>query len=338
MAKRFFSGAVAAAIIMSSLTGCSNAPKNVASYNGGEIPAGVYIYTQHATLNNYQNYMGGGDILNQKIEEKKLSQIITEDSKDAMKRYAAVESECARLNISLTEEDELQAVANTAEVFDAEKETLEGKGISKDSILKLNENNVKSYKLFEAYYGIGGEQEVPKEELEKYITDTYRKATAIEFPMKDKDGKALTGDALAAKKKLAQDYFKEIEGGRDFFEVYKEYYTKEGKEFAPGETEKGSSIIMKITDTRLPKEYVMKVFTTTEQDKPFLFETDDFSIIYKVYDILENDFAENVRSNVVYEMRNETFREDLLKKSETLEFKFDDSALSAYKIEKIAKR
>ncbi|MEG1972514.1 MAG: hypothetical protein RR315_05075, partial [Oscillospiraceae bacterium] len=227
---------------------------------------------------------------------------------------------------------------DTAETYDEQKEAFEKKGISKDSVLKLTENNAKSYKLFEAYYNEGGEQEVSMKEVETFITENYRKATAIEIPMKDKDGKALTGDALAAQKKMAQDYFKEIEGGRDFFEVYKEYYTKEGKEFAEGETEKGSALIMKATDTRLPKEYVMKVFATAQQDKPFLFETDDFSVIYKVYDILENDFAKNVRNDVLYEMKNEAFRDELLKKGEALEFKFDDAALRAYKIDKIAKR
>ncbi|MEG1972259.1 MAG: hypothetical protein RR315_03795, partial [Oscillospiraceae bacterium] len=105
MVKKVLTAAVATAIALSSLTACGNAPKNIASYKGGEIPAGVYIYTQQVTLTGYQNYINTGDILNQKFDDKKLSDIITDDSKDAMKRYAAVESESARLNLTLDEEE-----------------------------------------------------------------------------------------------------------------------------------------------------------------------------------------------------------------------------------------
>ena len=222
--------------------------------------------------------------------------------------------------------------------YEKSKDTLAKKGVSLASIEKLGINNALSYRLFEKLYSEGGDLEVPLKEKEEYLNNTYRKLTFIDFPLTDADGKALTGEALETAKKKASDYFASIEGGKDFFQVYKEVYTERGNTFAETDTAKTNSTIFKVTDTRVPREFVMKVFSDKDKEKALYFETGDHCYIYEVYDILEDNFIENVGVNLLYEMKDQSFRDYLIKKGEEAGFKFDESARKAYSLKKIVNR
>lgn len=341
MLKRTTQALLALSVLALSLTGCSNKPATVATFDGGEIPAGVYILNEHSQYNEYMSFMGSADLSFKISDEKTLAQAIEEDALAAMKRYASVESECKRLGISLSSE-EMTAISNGASKnYSENKDVYSKKGIGQSSVEKTAISNALSSKLMEKLYGEGGEMAVTKEEKEKYLNETYRKVAVIDIPFVDEEGKLLEGDAKEKAKKEAKELFSSIESGeKSFTEVFKSVNEKKGATVPETDDAKNYATLITKNDSRFAPDFAVSIFSgeNKELNKPFIYEAEASTYIYMVFDILENNFVDELGDKLIYEMKNKDFMDHLLKKSEEINLVFDEKALKAYNIKKIAER
>ena len=182
MTKRILSLVLAMALLTVSMTGCGNKPAEVATFDGGSIPAGVFILNKHNQYNNFMNYTGLADLNTKVTETETLEDIIDEDAITSMKAYAANETECKRLGIELTEEEMTALMAEAKNNYEANKGIYEKKGIGLASVEKTGISNALSMKLLNALYGKDGEMAVTEDEKKEYLKNTYRKATIIDIP------------------------------------------------------------------------------------------------------------------------------------------------------------
>ncbi len=341
MSKRTSSALLALSVLAVSLAGCTSKPASVASFDSGEIPAGVYIYNQYSQYSQFMSYTGTADLSFKVSEDKTLEDAIKEDSLDAMKKYAAVESECARLGITLSE-GEMEDIAQSADKsYNYSKELYSKKGIAQTSVEKTAVNNSLYYKLMEKLYSEGGEMAVTKEEKEKYLTDTYRRAAIIDIPLTDDEGNPLEGEEKEKAKKEAKELFSAIEKNeKSFTEVFKSVNEKKGTAVPEQDDAKKYSTLITKDDFRFAPDFTVSLFSgdKKEMNKPFIYEAEASTYIYMVFDVLENNFADELGSNLIFEMKSKDFSDYLLKKSEEINLVFDEKALKAYEIKKIVDR
>ena len=341
MLKRTTSAFLALSVLALSLTGCTSKPAVVATFDQGEIPAGVYILNEHSQYNQYMSYTGNADLSFKVTEDQTLAQVIEEDALDAMKRYASVESECKRLGITLSEEEMTAISQGAAKNYNDNKDVYSKKGIAQSSVEKTAISNSLSYKLMEKLYGEGGELAVTKEEKEKYLNETYRKAAVIDIPLTNDEGKLLEGEEKENAKKEAKELFASIENGeKSFTEVFKSVNEKKGATVPETEDAKNYSTLITKNDARFAPDFTVSLFSDEAKElrKPFIYEAEASTYIYMVFDVLEDNFVDELGDKLIYEMKNKDFMDYLLKKSEEINLVFDEKALKAYGIKKIAER
>ena len=341
MLKRTLACVSAMALLLLSLTGCGNKPANIATFDGGEIPAGVYILNEYNQYVNFMNYTGQSSLSTKITEEETLEEVILSDALLSMKNYAAVETECKRLGIELSEE-ELNGIKGEAKkLYSDNKELYEGKGIGLSSVEKTGISNTLSMKLLDKLYGEGGEMEVSLEEKNKFLNDTYRKAVVIDIALRDEEGNLLEGDKKEEAKKNAKAEFEAIANGeKSFMEVFKDVNGKRGVEVPSDAEAKTYTTLITAEDTRFAHDFVVNLFSDGEKtyDKPEIYEAEGSTYIYMLYDVTENNFAEILGSNLIFEMKQKDFSDYLTKKSEEINLVFDEGALKTYGIKNIADR
>ncbi len=206
---------LAAAMAVLSLAGCSTeAPAVVATYDGGEISSGVYIFNQITALNTAYNqlinqYNTGSNILNQKIEGVTVEKWVNNNAQEAIKIHAAMNSEAERLGVSADQEtlellkQEMDVTWLTAGSY------YDDIGVSQEDALEVAKFNLVADKLFEAYYGEDGEYAVSEEELRAYFEENFRRSMMVVVSLID----TTTGEPLA---KEYQD------AARESYNIYKE--------------------------------------------------------------------------------------------------------------------
>ena len=341
MLKRTLTCVLAMAVLLLSLTGCGSKPANIATFDGGEIPAGVYILNEYNQYVNFVNYTGNSSLTAKITEDETLEEVILADALLSMKNYAAVETECKRLGIELTEE-ELNGIKGEAKkLFNDNKSLYEGKGIGLASVEKTGISNSLSIKLLNKLYGEGGEMEVTLEEKNKFLNDSYRKAIVIDIPLRDEEGNLLEGDKKEEAKNAAKAEFEAIANGeKSFMEVFKDVNGKKGVDI-PADTEaRNYTTLINEDDTRFARDFVVNIFSDGEKtfEKPEIYEAEASTYIYMLYDVTENNLAELLGANLIYEMKQDDFSDYLTKKSEEINLVFDEGALKTYGIKNIAER
>lgn len=167
---------VLVAALALSLSGCYSENKTwAAEYNGQRMPIGVYIYYLNTAYNEAAAQVSSEQrVLSATLDGKPAEQWIRDRAMEYLKLYFWTESELDRLGVTVSEEALAQANTTTESYWALLQTSLENFGVSKSSFdLAYSQYTAKSVALFNAYYGAGGEKEVPYDEVLQYYTDHY---------------------------------------------------------------------------------------------------------------------------------------------------------------------
>lgn len=235
-----------AVVIGVSFTACTGADKKVvASSDGKNLPAGVYILFQLQALNeasSHEDYDSAKkDLFENKIEGKSLADWANAKAKDSIATYYQVEKEFKAMGLKLEKEDQDQ-IDNVDSAWADMAESYEKVGISKKSYQTYLENSLKKEALFNAYYAEGGTKEIPNEELVAHFKDEYAHVKAVNFSKLDSQtGENLDKDGLEKVKQQAEGYLQRAQAGEDFDELIKARTAEREAEAAEASEEDTSS-------------------------------------------------------------------------------------------------
>lgn len=328
-----------------SFTGCgSKTPEVAATYQGGSIPAGVYILNQVNALNEaYQKVENPyGDLLSQEIDGVKTEQWINNRAVELIKTYAAVTSEAARLNIALDETTAASIKQSLNTTWGTQGEQMEQLGISLASAELVASNSQLADQVFMAYYDEGGEKAVPESELKTYFTDNYRRSLMLVLSKRDTStGATLDSGKLDEQKALYEGYKARVQSGEPLFDII--VSENDRAKAAAGNTEQTAplveseqEILVNKNNTSYPQGLLDQIFSSTKQNAPEFYEDDNYYVIYELRDTLGDGTAfTNAKITLLSNLKGDEFRADMTALADTLDFKLNTATTGKYKVSKL---
>lgn len=346
--KKLAALGLALGMAAASLTGCgSKAPQVVATYNGGSIPAGVYIFNQVNAMNEaYQKVANPyGDLLSQEIDGVKAEQWINNRAVDLIKTYAAVSTEATRLNITIDEAVAASIKQSLNKTWGTEGKSMEKMGVSLASAEAVANSSQLANQVFAAYYGEGGEKAVPEAELKSYFTDNYRRALMLVLTKRDSStGMPLDSGKFDEQKKLYEGYKARVEAGDPVFSVIvTENDRLNALNAAAGNTqetpalvEAEQEILVNKGNTSYPQALLDQIFTSTKKNAPEFYEDDNYYVIYELRDTMGDGTAfTNAKASLLSAYKGAEFRQDMIAMADTIGFKLDTAAADKFKVAKL---
>lgn len=238
MLKSKRAAAVVAAAMTMSLAGCTDT-SYVMTYNKEKINAGVYIYNMYSEMSYQMSmmyYMSGvtEKYLDQEVEGKKMSEYLPEKALRATKEYAAVVTQFEELGLELTQEELKEISDNVRSIWDSGKDLYEKEGISKESIKLVQKADKMRSKIFDHFYGEGGEEEVKDSDLETYVTDNYVRYKTISIAKSTAEDEADKESENKEKQELRDTYLAKAQetdfaGFDDVISEYNDYVTSQSQ-------------------------------------------------------------------------------------------------------------
>lgn len=328
-----------------SLAGCGNKePQIAATYNGGSIPAGVYIFNQVNAMNEaYQKVANPyGDILSQEIDGVKAEQWINNRTAELVKTYAVVATEAARLNITLDESVAASIKQSLNKTWGAEGKSMERMGISLASAEAVANSSQLANQVFMAYYDEGGEKAVPAAELKTYFTDNYRRALMLVLSKRDiSTGVTLDSGKLDEQKKLYEGYKARVEAGDPLFDVIvaendRAKAAAGNTQETPALVEAEQEVLVNKGNTAYPQALLDQIFSSAKKNIPEFYEDDNYYVIYELRDTLGDGTAfTNAKATLLSAYKGAEFRQDMIAMADAIGFKLDTAVTDKFKVSKL---
>lgn len=341
--KKLAALGVALSMAAVSLAGCgsSGQAEVAATYSGGSIPAGVYIFNQVNAMNEaYQKVANPyGDILSQEIDGVNAEEWVNNRTVELVKTYAAVTSEAQRLNLAVDETVAASIKQSLNKNWGTEGEQMEKLGISLASAEAVALNSQLANQVFLAYYDEGGQKAVPEDELKAYYTDNYRRALMLVLSTRDTStGATLDSGELDEQKALYQDYKTRAQAGESVFDLIVaendrlKAETESTEETAPL-VESEQEILINKGNTSYPQALLDQIFSSDKLNVPEFYEDENYLIIYELRDTV-GDGSEftNAKTSLLSSYKGDEFRSDMVALADTLDFKLNTTATDKYKV------
>lgn len=324
------------AVSLLTLSGCSQSVSRAMTVNGEDIPAGIYIlYSGHAYADATQKLQEeqpdldtsaeGFDYYNQTVDGISFTDYVKRETENYCKRHVAVNEIFDSLGIKFDEEtqetvnDLYQAQwgfdvssysSMTAFSYLKGADTLgdyfESIGVSKSSFRDYTINTYRASEIFEHYYSEGGTEEVPMEDIRKWIDDNYSLTRYFSVSLKDSEGNLITDEAeLKNLEDLANEYKNKLSDGASFAEVYAAHqkYLKEqsgeedednsGSDSSAEEVKKDSEYNSLIAKTSVsPSEEFVEALFEQKKNTTTVLKTDAYYYVVQRPDVLETEGAD----------------------------------------------
>lgn len=328
-----------------SLTGCgSKTPQIAATYNGGSIPAGVYIFNQVNAMNEAYGKVANpyADILSQEIDGAKAEQWINNRAVELVKTYAAVATEAARLNLTLDEAVAASVRQSLNKTWGTEGKAMEKMGVSLASAQAVADNSQLANEVFLAYYDEGGEKAVPEAELKGYFVDNYRRALMLVLSKRDlSTGMELDSGKRDEVAKLYTDYKARVEAGEPLFDVIVEETDR--AKAAAGNTQETPPLVeaeretlISKSNTSYPPALLEQLFASAKKNAPEFYEDDNYYVIYELRDTMGDGTAfANARITLLSDYKGDAFRQDMIAMADSIGFKLDTAVTDKFKVAKL---
>ncbi|MBQ8932118.1 MAG: hypothetical protein IJ045_06775 [Ruminiclostridium sp.] len=253
-------------------------------------------------------------------------------------------------------------------------ENYEKAGISRQSYTQVQLVNSLRNKLFDKYYEENGITPTDQKDIDVYFKDNYGRFEIIQVALKDAKGdKIETEQGKADKLKQAEGYLDRLLKGEEYDTVFHDYekYLEEQEKLAKEEEEKNNSNASSTTSSKTESSKAEAEDTTSsgssdeeeeDHDHDFLLNKADTSpseaFIKWAFELKENegkiykdstvyyvvvrrpieerkDWQEEYRSDLLHEMKDGEFNEKLNEFAKDYKVDFSQSALDAYKPDKI---
>ena len=224
--KRALAGVLTACTMLTTCTACGESTRTAMTIDGVDIPAGVYIYYVVNAYSDAMNTMneGGEDFADCKTT-KDIKKIMKSADIDGIhadewiqnkaieycQTYAAIKKDFKEKNISLTGEEIAQVDEAAVKALEYYGDFFAENGISEESAKSVLRLNMEQQKLWDYYYGEGGEKDIPEQTLYDYYVDNHLRIKYLQMPLKDGEGNLLKSDGKSEIEKMAQDYLDRLE-------------------------------------------------------------------------------------------------------------------------------
>lgn len=219
----------AAAAVTLSLAGCTDT-SYVMQSGDQKVNAGIYIYNMYSEMSYQMSmmYYTQGiteNYFDQEVEGKKFADYLSEQALKATKEYVAVVNKFEELGLELTEEETKEISDNVRSTWDSYGDFYESEGISKDSVKLVMRASTMRTKLFDYYYGEGGEEAVSDSDIEIYLNDNYVRYKTIAIAKSTNEDETAAETEDQEKKALRDEYLEKANGVsfEDFDAVIEEY-------------------------------------------------------------------------------------------------------------------
>lgn len=348
--KKLAAAGVALSMAAMSLVGCSGKTSGpAATYNGGEIPSGVYIFNQVNAANEAYSKLSdptatADSILKQQIDGVTAEEWINNRTVELVKTYAAVASEAARLQL-VADEATVSTIKQQLESnWKTEGDAMEKLGISLSSAQAIGVNSQLSNQLFQSYYGEGGEKAVAESELKAYFTDNFRRSLMVVIPRETDSASAAPENTDAEKKATPQEVFDgykaRISAGESVFDVL--VSEEQRQRDLAGNTETAELVeaqqetIVNRESTGFPQALKDKIFETTELNTAQFYEDDDYFVIFDLRDTFGDGTAfNNAKQSLLLAYKGDEYREGLVAMADSIGFKLNSDVVKNFKVKSI---
>ena len=330
--KKYLTLLLAAAMLVT-MTACGSVGKWIMKTDDLEVPVGVYtmyesVYYQYAK---YYVSDSSKSPLKQDIKKDENTTVtgaqwIQENATDTVRKMVAVARECARLNLTLTDNDQKAIKENVESAWDSNSATYEKVGVSKASLTFIYENNTYNEKLFNYLYGEKGTDPVTDADVKAYFEKTYTDLDYFTVSLLDSNSKKLSDEEKAKIKTELDALAGEINSGAKTFEQAVTAYNKAHSN--ANVTGKSNTVIVGNTFS----EAIATEITDCTEGKAIVASTD-----YYMYFISKNRIAdaseEYLKTNLDslrHEMKDTDFSDYVQKVLEGLSISVNSAAVNKY--------
>lgn len=212
-----------AALLALGCVGCTTStPATVGKVGDEEIAAGVYLLMQLNAYTEAANQVtdSSADVLTAtiKVEDQDVTgaDFVADRTRELLGDFVAVHQTFASAGGVLTEEDQNYVDTYTQNLWDTNKDYYAANGIGQASLRSFVEYSVMRQALPELLYGPEGSEPVSDEALTAYITENYRSARFISFPLLNYSSyTALDEEGDKTVSQLAQQASERMKAGED---------------------------------------------------------------------------------------------------------------------------
>ncbi len=325
--KAILAGLLATLLLV--LAGCSGQQDLTwaADNQGDKMAPGVYIMCQVEAYNQAARLVEDpeGDVLKQTVEGKNAADWITERTKQEVAKFYVMKQQALTMTVPLTGEQKglVESWVNFQTTY--QSDTLTRNGISVDSLRTYYTNYYETQNVFLAYFGKGGKEAVPQEEIDKAFTENYISARYVLMPKYNEEtGEPLDEAGLAtAKAKLETYRQKALEAGVNFDDIILEYeksVAPEGStvhEHPEGESLHG--VLIAKDDPDYPEEFRNAV-SNAQVGVPTIGETEDEYVLFLRGDVMEKpeNLTEDIRLDLLHRLRDDVFEQHIAEWTQTM--------------------
>jgi len=341
--SRILTGVLAFAMAVS-MTACGANTKYIASVNGEDIPAGLYVISQMQAVTEAQNHEEFDETLTN-VRENVLDGTdfdswVLARAKEMVEEYAAVNAMFEEEGMAFTA-DQQEAVEYYVEnmwyYYEAPYTEC---GISKDSYTKYVENQYKYTDLFMARYDEGGDDPVAREEVLEELEKSYAVVQVLPFSTID----AETGESMddAGKQKqyeLAKDYMERVNAGESMANLRLELERTNAEDSSLIEMDPGEykvTIQNGLAMGEISAKLCNAIFESAELETPVVLSDDNgYYVVYR-YEAMElPENYDTYKSECLLNLKEEEFDALVDTYAKTMDIQFYDAAVKGLKLDKI---
>lgn len=314
--KRILCAVSALTLFITLLTACSG-PRTALSIGGAQISSEIYTYYYDLVKRSPETDPGDA----------------RENAVNLCKEYVAVNTLAAELSLSLQTKQEASASAWVNQQWKFFSTYYTSLGISKQTLMKVRENEERRALLLEAYYGAGGLQPVADEELKAYFSSHFVVFKSINGYLTDTNDAgepvALSDERIAAIKQQFNTMAEDIRKGTSIEEINTKYLESQNSASA-GEL---TASVIDSQNTDYPEGFYEQAAAMKNGDVKVITLSTFLYVVQKM-DALgdEGRYFTQYRTDVLQSMKGEDF-EKLLQEREN-SFEVDEKGGTLKRCEK----
>ncbi len=250
--------AVTAVVMMLGASGCGESSTWVAKYKDQTVNAGVYLFYQSQAYEDAMTKLQKDNedldtsdlkaVKNLQIDGKSVSDWVKEQAMENIRIFCAVNEKFDEYGLAIddTDQEQIKEMADNWDMID-QMYNFSGEGIGKDSLIAIQEFQLKQDKVFEYIYGKDGTEAYSDEEIKDYLSGNKARVKMITMDLKDTEGEELDDDGKKEIRTMAEDFVKRANKGEDFDKLKEEYDEYLDKKSAEADAENAETTAAETT-------------------------------------------------------------------------------------------
>lgn len=337
--------ALALALMLAlSVAACGTKDVSWVAKNGEDtIAPGVYLTFLMMGINDATaKAENPEDPLAGEIDGIPADQYVVDYAKREVTKFLGASEKFRSLGLSLSEEDVAQYKDYGEYIYEMGGEYYEAAGISKDSILAINENSMKTALIFNTIYGEGGELEMTDEEYEEAFGDMFYRSYYYVFPKMDfTTGNPLSQEEVDEAQANAETFYTRAKAGENFVDLMYEYQLANLEEGAEPPVRYDDSLYEYIfykDDTNVPPAFLTGLSEAAD-GTVFKLEDEYYYYVINKLDVhgASQEVKDQYRMGVAQQIKYDEFMVELEKWGNELEIQYNDASLKEYTPERVKK-